>query len=213
MKIHNSPYFSLGLSIFSAIFYILYMKLFLGNNAAMLFTTVLILYLFVMFKFHFIDITILFLIVAAAWKIYSSGMEQFENKQDRKKSKKKSRKEKMDNSSDKDTETHSDDEDSEEYEVSSEAGMGDEEGAPVKPPKKSYVDMGSTWMKAYNKLSPDQLTGMKHDTKELMETQKALVETLQTMGPTVQQGMDLVNTFQKYFGVGVGDSVAPVPQQ
>lgn len=206
MKIHNSPYFSLGLSIFSAIFYIFYMKFFMGINAAMLLTTVLILYLFVMFKFHFIDITLLFLVIAASWKIYSSGMEHFENKQDRKKSKKKTQKEKMGNEKDSD-----EDSDSEEYEVSSEAGMGDEDGEPVKPPKKSYLDMGSTWMKAYNKLSPDQISGMKRDTKELMETQKALVETLQTMGPTVQQGMDLVNTFQKYFGIGEGGGSAAMP--
>lgn len=209
MKIHNSPYFSLGFSIFSAAFYIMYTKLYLGVNAAMLYTTVLGLYLFTMTKFHFLDITILFLIIAGAWKIYYAGMEHFENKQDRKKSKKKTHKEKMSNS--KDTEESEDSED-ETYEVSSEAGVGDEDGEPVKPPKKSYVDMGSTWMKAYNKLSPDQISGMKRDTKELMETQKALVETLQTMGPTVQQGMDLVNTFQKYFGIGGGDS-APIPPQ
>lgn len=212
MKIHNSPYFSLGLSVFSAAFYIMYTKFTLGVNAAMLFTTVLGLYLFTMSKFHFIDITILFLIIAGAWKIYYTGMEHFENKQDRKKSKKRVHKEKMSNSDDSDSKSTSEQSEDESYEVSSEPGIGDEEGDPVKPPKKSYVDMGSTWMKAYNKLSPDQISGMKRDTKELMETQKALVETLQTMGPTVQQGMDLVNTFQKYFGIGGGDAV-PTPTQ
>lgn len=205
MKIHNSPYFSLGLSIFSAIFYILYVKLFLGVNAALLLTTALGLYLFTLSKFHFLDITIIFLIIAGAWKIYYTGMEHFENKQDRKKSKKRVHKEKMQNKD------HSEDSD-EEYEVSSDAGIGEEEGEAVKPPpKKSYVDMGSTWMKAYNKLSPDQISGMKKDTKELMETQKALVETLQTMGPTVQQGMDLVNTFQKYFGLSADSTQPSVP--
>lgn len=63
-----------------------------------------------------------------------------------------------------------------------------------------HMDLGSTFLKAYNKLDPQQISSMKDDTKELMETQKQLMETLKGMGPAVTQGVDLINTFKTYFG-------------
>ena len=64
----------------------------------------------------------------------------------------------------------------------------------------AHVDLGSTFLKAYSKLSPDMVKDMRTDTKDLMDTQKKLMETLSNMGPAVQQGVDLIENFKKYFG-------------
>lgn len=69
--------------------------------------------------------------------------------------------------------------------------------------KDPHMDLGSTWMNAYEKLSPDVVQNMRADTKELMSTQKELMQSLATMGPAVKEGMELLNSFKQYFGAGV----------
>ena len=64
----------------------------------------------------------------------------------------------------------------------------------------SHLDAGSTVLHAFQKLNPEQVLQMRDDTKELMETQKQLVETLSSLGPQVQQGAELVKSFQGMFG-------------
>ena len=64
----------------------------------------------------------------------------------------------------------------------------------------SHLDAGSTVLDAFQKLNPQQVLQMRDDTKELMETQKQLVETLSSLGPQVQQGAELVKSFQGMFG-------------
>lgn len=75
--------------------------------------------------------------------------------------------------------------------------------------KDAHMDLGSTFLTAYKKLNPDQVSAMRDDTKELMETQRELMETLSTMGPAVQQGMDMIDSFKKYFGSGNLSTLAP----
>jgi hypothetical protein len=64
----------------------------------------------------------------------------------------------------------------------------------------SHLDAGTTVLHAFQKLNPEQVLQMRDDTKELMETQKQLVETLSSLGPQVQQGAELVKSFQGMFG-------------
>ena len=64
----------------------------------------------------------------------------------------------------------------------------------------SHLDAGSTVLHAFQKLNPEQVLQMRDDTKELMETQKQLVETLSSLGPQVQQGAELIKSFQGMFG-------------
>lgn len=64
----------------------------------------------------------------------------------------------------------------------------------------SHLDAGSTVLHAFQKLNPEQVLQMRDDTKELMETQKQLVQTLSSLGPQVQQGAELVKSFQGMFG-------------
>ena len=47
---------------------------------------------------------------------------------------------------------------------------------------------------------PCEAKGLNSDTRELLETQKNLMNTLKEMGPVLTQGKDIMNTFNKYFG-------------
>lgn len=63
-----------------------------------------------------------------------------------------------------------------------------------------HVDLGTTILHAYRNLSPEQIGGMKRDTKELMELQKELMGTLAEMKPAIEQGAQLLGTFSQFFG-------------
>lgn len=69
----------------------------------------------------------------------------------------------------------------------------------------AHLDAGTTILHAFQKLNPEQVLQMRDDTKELMETQKQLVETLSSLGPQVQQGAELVKSFQGMFGGNISD--------
>jgi hypothetical protein len=65
------------------------------------------------------------------------------------------------------------------------------------PPKTDdpHVDIGTTILHAYRNLSPEQIGGMRHDTKELLSLQKELMGSLAEMKPAIEQGAELLNTF------------------
>jgi hypothetical protein len=79
-----------------------------------------------------------------------------------------------------------------------------EEKKEVEPTGKStpHVDLGTTILHAYRNLSPEQIGGMRRDTKELMELQKELMGTLAEMKPAIEQGAELLGTFSQFFGSG-----------
>ena len=70
------------------------------------------------------------------------------------------------------------------------------------PPKTSdpHVDIGTTILHAYRNLSPEQIGGMRRDTKELMGLQKELMGSLAEMKPAIEQGAELLKTFGTFFG-------------
>jgi hypothetical protein len=70
------------------------------------------------------------------------------------------------------------------------------------PPKTDdpHVDIGSTILHAYRNLSPEQIGGMRKDTKELLSLQKELMGSLAEMKPAIEQGAELLNTFSTFFG-------------
>jgi hypothetical protein len=49
-------------------------------------------------------------------------------------------------------------------------------------------------------MTPAQVKGLNNDTKELIKTQKMLLETLQNMGPALKEGKTVLDTFKTYFG-------------
>jgi hypothetical protein len=65
-----------------------------------------------------------------------------------------------------------------------------------------HLDAGTTFMNAYKSLKPDQIAAMTKDTQELMQTQKQLMSTLSTLKPLIQDGKEMMNMFQGYFGSG-----------
>ena len=71
-----------------------------------------------------------------------------------------------------------------------------------------HLDAGTTFMNAYKSLKPDQIAAMTKDTQELMDTQKQLMATLNTLKPLMQDGKDMMNTFQSYFGAGASNNTA-----
>ncbi len=66
--------------------------------------------------------------------------------------------------------------------------------------KDFHLDAGTTFMNAYKSLKPEQIAAMTKDTQELMETQKQLMGTLQTLKPLMQDGKQMMEMFQSYFG-------------
>ena len=73
------------------------------------------------------------------------------------------------------------------------------EGAPEKT-NEPHVDVGTTILHAYRNLSPEQIGGMRRDTKELMSLQKELMGSLSEMKPAIEQGAELMKTFGTFFG-------------
>jgi hypothetical protein len=65
-----------------------------------------------------------------------------------------------------------------------------------------HLDAGTTFMNAYKALKPDQVAAMTKDTQELMQTQKQLMSTLQTLKPLISDGKEMMDMFQSYFGGG-----------
>ena len=63
-----------------------------------------------------------------------------------------------------------------------------------------HIDAGSTLIKAIKGLNPDQINAMNKDTQQLIETQKSLMGMLGTMKPMMQDGKELMDTFQQMFG-------------
>ena len=70
------------------------------------------------------------------------------------------------------------------------------------PPKTSdpHVDIGTTILHAYRNLTPEQIGGMRRDTRELLGLQKELMGSLSEMKPAIEQGAELLSTFSTFFG-------------
>uniref|UniRef100_A0A6C0DQX1 Uncharacterized protein n=1 Tax=viral metagenome TaxID=1070528 RepID=A0A6C0DQX1_9ZZZZ len=80
-------------------------------------------------------------------------------------------------------------------------------GKKYKMPKETddpefHLDAGTTFVNAYKQLQPDQISAMTKDTQELINTQKQLMSTLNTLKPLMTDGKQIMDTFQSYFGAG-----------
>ena len=68
--------------------------------------------------------------------------------------------------------------------------------------KDGYVDTFSTFMETYKSLNPNQVEKMTTDTRELIQTQKQLMKTVESFAPVLKEGREMMNTFKEYFGQG-----------
>ena len=50
-----------------------------------------------------------------------------------------------------------------------------------------------------NSLKSTEISSINNDTKALIDTQKQLMETLQSMGPALKEGKTILDTFKNYF--------------
>ena len=48
-------------------------------------------------------------------------------------------------------------------------------------------------------MKSSELSSLNNDTKALIDTQKQLMETLQSMGPALKEGKSILDTFKNYF--------------
>ena len=63
----------------------------------------------------------------------------------------------------------------------------------------NYIDIGSSFLEAYKTLKPQQIEAMTNDTKELLATQKGLVEAMESLTPVVTEGKKMLETFKGFF--------------
>jgi len=70
-----------------------------------------------------------------------------------------------------------------------------------------HIDVGTTVINAINSLKPDQIKAMTMDTKQLIETQKSLMGMLQTFQPMVNEGKQMMETFQEMFSPAMGAKI------
>lgn len=63
-----------------------------------------------------------------------------------------------------------------------------------------HIDAGSTLISAIKSLNPDQINAMTKDTQQLIDTQKSLMGMLGSMKPMLNDGKQLMETFQEMFG-------------
>jgi len=67
------------------------------------------------------------------------------------------------------------------------------------PNLNNKIDTKSSFMETLKSLNPTEVSGLKKETVELMQTQKQLIETLQSMGPALKEGKTILDTFKNYF--------------
>jgi hypothetical protein len=71
-----------------------------------------------------------------------------------------------------------------------------------------HLDAGTTFLNAYKSLNPDQISAMTKDTQDLINTQKQLMSTLNTLKPLITDGKQMMETFGSFMGGdggGLGD--------
>ena len=61
-------------------------------------------------------------------------------------------------------------------------------------------DSKESFLNNYKSMTPSQIKGLNKDTKQLIQTQKSLISTLNNMGPTLKEGKNVLDTFKNYFG-------------
>ena len=65
---------------------------------------------------------------------------------------------------------------------------------------KSEIDSKGSYLNMFKSMDEKEIKTLNKDTKDLINTQKKLMETLETMGPALQQGKSILDTFKNYFG-------------
>jgi len=76
----------------------------------------------------------------------------------------------------------------------------DEDGEEDEDVEEFNLDSKGSFYENYQSLTPKQVKGLNKDTRNLIKTQKSLIETLNNMGPALKDGRQILDTFKNYFG-------------
>jgi hypothetical protein len=75
------------------------------------------------------------------------------------------------------------------------------------PISEQKVDHKNSYLELFKSLKPAEISSLNTDTQQLIQTQKQLIETLQSMGPALKEGKTILDTFKNYFNDG-GDKLS-----
>jgi len=75
------------------------------------------------------------------------------------------------------------------------------------PFSEQKVDHKNSYLELFKSLKPAEISSLNTDTQQLIQTQKQLIETLQSMGPALKEGKTILDTFKNYFNDG-GDKLS-----
>ena len=152
-------------------------------------------------------------------EFFKSGNGSSKKKKNKKKSSKKDREDEEDEEEDgedqedgegqedgEDTiEDYEDEDDEEEDDEDEDDGEEDDEdeddGEEDEDVEEEFnLDSKGSFYENYQSLTPKQVKGLNKDTRNLIKTQKSLIETLNNMGPALKDGRQILDTFKNYFG-------------
>ena len=66
-------------------------------------------------------------------------------------------------------------------------------------PSNNKLNAKESFQTILNSLKSTEISSLNNDTKALIDTQKQLMETLQSMGPALKEGKTILDTFKNYF--------------
>jgi len=66
-------------------------------------------------------------------------------------------------------------------------------------PANNQLNTKESFKTILSSLKSSELNSLNKDTKDLISTQKQLMETLQSMGPALKEGRTILDTFKNYF--------------
>jgi hypothetical protein len=70
------------------------------------------------------------------------------------------------------------------------------------PASEHKIDQKNSYLELFKSLKPEEIGSLNTDTQQLIQTQKQLIETLQSMGPALKEGKTILDTFKNYFNDG-----------
>jgi len=70
------------------------------------------------------------------------------------------------------------------------------------PASEHKIDQKNSYLELFKTLKPEEIGSLNTDTQQLIQTQRQLIETLQSMGPALKEGKTILDTFKNYFNDG-----------
>jgi len=82
------------------------------------------------------------------------------------------------------------------------AATEEDDAEEFEPASEHKIDQKNSYLDLFKSLKPEEVSSLNTDTQQLIQTQKQLIETLQSMGPALKEGKTILDTFKNYFNDG-----------